>query len=363
MTIPSLVWTRQAAREALQRSESRQTWDQLNARRGDLPFLSARAVLAALAQFGNGNEVLVTGRVDGATAAMFVLVPDGKLRWSTFQPSQVPLGCWVAREDLPLEDLVASLLQRGLGLALVLSVTQVDPRVAPRPTDSPTLRTADYIDTAWLDVTGTFEDYWAARGKNLRQNLRKQRNKLQNDGVQAELVFHRLGQDMPEALRRYGALESAGWKAEGGTAIDADNAQGRFYLQLLTEAADAGEALIAEYRFNGATVAMNLCLLRHGVLVVLKTCYDESIRTLSPASLLREAELQTFFGQTEVRRLEYFGRVMEWHTKLTDQKRTIYHLTRFRWAWLRTLAERRQAASAATVAPEPGVVADAEASK
>jgi hypothetical protein len=98
---------------------------------------------------------------------------------------------------------------------------------------------------------------------------------------------------------------------------------------------------------GSTVVAMNLCLLRQGSLVVLKTCYDESIKTYSPASLLREAELQLFFKEGLIKRIEYFGRMMDWHSKLTDQKRTLHHLTIYRWPLLKKLSGRRQAKKSA----------------
>lgn len=94
---------------------------------------------------------------------------------------------------------------------------------------------------------------------------------------------------------------------------------------------------------------MNLCLSRQGVLVVLKTTYDESFPSLSPAFLLREAELQELFEQGQIHRLEYFGRLMDWHTKWTEHKRGIYHLTQYRWPFLKRLAQvRRRRADATT---------------
>jgi hypothetical protein len=204
-------------------------------------------------------------------------------------------------------------------------------------------------------LAGSFNDYWVARGKNLRQNMRKQRNKLAADGIETTLRVLTDPALIGPALGRYGALESAGWKAQQGTAIHPDNAQGRFYLALFQQAAARGEAVFYEYLFGEQTVAMNLCLLRHGQLIVLKTAYDESIKTLSPAFLLREEELQSFFAEGQIKRIEYFGKVMDWHTKLTEDKRCIYHYTQYRWPWLKRLAERRRAAGRSS---EPAAHAD-----
>ena len=33
---------------------------------------------------------------------------------------------------------------------------------------------------------------------------------------------------------------------------------------------------------------------------------------------------------------------MDWHTKLTDRKRGLYHLSQYRWSVLRRVAEWRQ---------------------
>ena len=147
---------------------------------------------------------------------------------------------------------------------------------------------------------------------------------------------------MAPAIARYGELESAGWKAQTGTAIHPDNQQGRYYRALLEKASLRGEALVTQYLFDDRVVAMNLCLEREGTLIVLKTTYDESIQTCSPAFLLRESELQQIHAEGRIKRVEYFGRVMDWHTKLTDRKRGLYHLSQYRWSVLRRVAEWRQ---------------------
>ncbi|MDP2323698.1 MAG: GNAT family N-acetyltransferase [Gammaproteobacteria bacterium] len=311
--------------------------------------MAAQAICAALRTLGTGKELLLIGSQGDEVVAMFMLVPQGKLRWHTFQPSQLPLGAWVAAAHLPLQELARSLLHGPLGLCLALSITQVDPHLAARMPDAADSQQDDDIDTGWIKFNGTFDEYWSARGKNLRQNMRKQRVKLAADGVKLTLQVLRDRADMAPAVARYGRMESAGWKAQHGTAIHPDNSQGRYYRELLEQASLNGEAVVYEYLFDDRVVAMNLCLTRKDVLIVLKTTYDESIQSLSPAFLLREAELQELFAEGKIRRLEYFGRLMDWHTKWTDYKRTLYHLTQYRWPLLKRLAlARRRRAEAAS---------------
>lgn len=336
------------------------TWDKLNAMRGNLPFLAADAIVTALNTLGAGTERLLVGHDGTNVVALFLLVNQGKFQWSTFQPSQIPLGAWVAEANLQLSDLARGLQRGPLGFCLGLSVTQVDPNMAPRSLDTPVCQSIDYIDTGWIDIEGTFDDYWAARGKNLRQNMRKQRVKLAAENTTLTMQVLRDAADMAAAIARYGTLESAGWKAQSGTAIHPDNAQGRFYRELLEHGCLRGEAVVYQYLFNERVVAMNLCLLRDGVLVVLKTTYDESIKAFSPAFLLREEELQEIFREGKIKRIEYFGKIMDWHTKLTNQKRTIYHQTTYRWPFIKKLAESRRKKVAASL-PEDTKDANTEA--
>ncbi|MET0518891.1 MAG: GNAT family N-acetyltransferase [Burkholderiaceae bacterium] len=359
--LPPLRWTRLPARRLAEDAALQAHWDRLNAARLDLPFLSARAVLAALDCLGSGREQLAIGRLGESVEAMFLLQPEGALRWRTFQPSQMPLGAWVAAPAWPLQALGSALMRDGLPACLVLSLTQIDPLASPRAPDDARQRHDDYIATAWIDVEGSFADYWEARGKNLRQNMRKQRNKLAADGVRTQMRVLREVADMAPALARYGVLECSGWKAEQGTAIHPDNEQGRFYRRLLEEAAAAGEARVYEYLFDEQTVAMNLCLLRAGQLIVLKTGYDAGIKSLSPAFMLREEELQSFFAEGQIRRIEYYGKVMDWHTKLTGNSRLLHHLTLYRWGWLKRLKRLKRPAALKAGAPAPAAAAAAGA--
>lgn len=336
----NITWKDWPAQRLQDDAGLRTQWDRLNTERGDLPFMGAHAWALALAVFGQGNERLLVGEVDAQCVAMLVLVDAGKLRWQTFQPSQMPLGAWVAQAGLTVDELARSVLQRGpMKLALSVSITQIDERFAARSADESDNRHDDYIDTAWVDVAGTFDDYWAARGKNLRQNMRKQRNKLETEGVHAEMRVFREAADMPAAIARYGALEGQGWKAQEGTAILPDNAQGRFYIGLLQSLAAQGEAEVYEYLFDGKPVALNLCVRRGETLTILKTTYDESIRAYSPAFLLNQDMLEALYAEHRITRLEYYGSLMEWHTRWTDNKRGIYHLTSFRNSMVKRMAE------------------------
>lgn len=348
-----LDWQRCAATTFLEDPRLRRDWDALNAATGAAPVLTSEFVAAALAHLASGAEQLLVARRGETAVAMAVMTPVSRLQWSTFQPSQLPLGAFVSAPDEDLTMLGSHAMRSVLRSALAVSFSQIDPRLATRGIDGPSMRHDDYVETAWVPIEGDFDSYWAARGKNLRQNLRKQRNRLAGEGTTFETRTWQASSDVVAALDRYGALESLGWKATQGTAIESGNVQGRFYRALLEAAAERGEALVHEYLLGGRTVAMNLSVVRGRTLVILKTTYDESVKPLSPAFLLHEDQLREFFASGAFDRVEYYGRVMEWHTRWTDHKRMLFHTTVYRWPLVRALAERRRRGQAPAKAPAP----------
>ena len=328
-------------------------WDTLVQARPGTPFLETAFLRPSLEAFGDGQELLCLCHTNQQLCAAAIVQRGPKGMWQTFQPSQLPLGAWVAREGVDLASTASALVARLPGLALGLGVTQLDARFQPRPEDRATLRTQDYIDTAWVDVDGSFDAYWEARGKNLRQNTRKQRNKLQTDGTNSRLECISTAADVPKAIADYGALESAGWKTADGTAIHPDNTQGKFYQKMLEDFCKLGRGRIYRYWFGDKVVAMDLCVCDNTTIVILKTTYDESYKQVSPSTLMRQDEFQQLFDEAKFKRIEFFGKVMEWHTRWTTTHRAIYHANVYRHALVLRLLTLRDAMRKKAAQPTP----------
>lgn len=306
-------------------------WDALEQRTSNLPFLESRFIGPLLEVFSAGDEKLALCRCDSELVAAAIVRKLGAGRWETFQPSQLPLGPLLVSPGLDLEELGATLLTALPGINVSLGLTQLDPLYLARPDSHGPIETLDYIDTAWVDITDSFDDYWNARGKNLRQNMRKQRNRLTKEGAETTLEILREATEIDQVIRDYGTLEAASWKADTGTAITADNDQGRFYAKMLKAFCDVGRGVAYRYRLNGQVVAVDLCIEAADMLVILKTTYDASDKSLSPAFLMREEQFAQLWTEGRTKRIEFYGKVMEWHTRWTDQARTLYHATLFRW--------------------------------
>ncbi|MGH8263267.1 MAG: GNAT family N-acetyltransferase [Steroidobacteraceae bacterium] len=323
-------------------------WDELVRQHGWPPFLQSRFVGAAAAAFLGGTHRFALATTEGRPVAAAILVRQDSFRWSTFQPSQLPMGAWVAARDCSTESLASSLVRRLPGPALLLALTQQDPAVSPRPAESAAVDTVDYISTAWIDRRGSFEEFWEARGKNLKQNLRKQRRKLESEsrrlGFEAAVTPERVA----AVLREFAAIESRGWKAQEGTAIAPDNAQGRFYADALARFAATGDALACALRIDDTPVAADLCVQDGSSIVILKTTYDEAYKSLSPGQLLHEETFRHLYERPDLARIEFYGRVMEWHTRWTEQARNQFHINVYRWPWVKRLSRLRRSEAAVT---------------
>ena len=325
-------------------------WDGVNREGADSPLLSTRFVAPLLAEFACGREILACCRIDGQCCAMLLLAPVGRSTWQTFQPSQAPLGACVHRKGIDWAGCLAALVKQLPGLVTLLGVTQQDPDIDPRPADAAGRRTLDYIRTARITVAGSFDDYWEKRGKNLRQNLKKQRNRLARDGIATRLQISTATEDMAQAVSDFGHLESTGWKGDSGTAVHADDAQGRFYRAMLENFCRGGAGRIFRYWYDLQLVAMDLCIEGNDSIIILKTAYDEKVvgGTTSPALLMRQEETALLFGEGHLRRIEFYGKVLEWHTRWSDEVRIMYHLNVYRWPMilrLHDLLHRKGAAS------------------
>ena len=334
-------------------AEHAAAWDALQAATTNTPFLESGFLRPLLQQFGSGREMLALHRsgTAGELDAAAIVRPTGRGMWETFQPSQLPLGPWLAAPGVGLETRLRSLITALPGLALGLGATQLDPRLQPRPEDSAALRCLDYIQTSFIDISGSFDTYWEARGKNLRQNTRKQRNKLQADGTLISLDCVTDPTQVASALADYGALESAGWKAGTGTSIHPDNAQGRFYRAMLEDFCARGHGRIYRMRFGDKVVSMDLFIDNGPLVVILKTAYDETYRTVSPSTLMRHDEFNAWWDEGRFQRIEFYGKTMEWHTRWTTDERGLYHATAYRWPWLRGVHEQISKRRAAAVPP------------
>jgi CelD/BcsL family acetyltransferase involved in cellulose biosynthesis len=330
-------------RDSTQFMQIAAAWDELVAAHQSPAIMESRFVEAALQELLHGEHRLALAFDAGRLVAAGIFVRVGWGRWSSFQPSQLPLGAWLMTPTLDWQLALGSLCRALPGLAVMISITQQDPLMHPRPANSRRLSTLDYIDTAWVEIQGSFDGFWEARGRNLKQNLRKQRRKIENEGHALAVELATDPQRVAAVFAEFSALESQGWKSKAGTAVTVEGEQGRFYTRALANFSHCGRALCIALRLDGTPIAVDLCVRTSSSTVILKTTYDEERRALSPGQLLHEEAFRHFFTLPGLTRVEFFGRVMEWHTRWTELSRTLYHVNFYRWGALQSFHQSLRA--------------------
>jgi GNAT acetyltransferase-like protein len=333
-----MTWIFQPASTSFE--QHRSAWDRINHARSNHILLDSGFVSSLLRHF-SVEPVLLGISNDAHDSGMALLTSRGLGRWETFQPSQAPIGFLLFREPDSSGTKLNQMLRKLPGYALELSVLQQDPDYSSIPLEhsGPGLERLDYIQTARITMNGSFEEYWKQRGSNLRHNLARRRRRMAEKSYTADLIARRSPEEVQEAIREYGRLESTGWKSKDGTAVGEDNAQGRFYREVFEYFCARSEGVIYQYVVNGQVVASDLCLLRGEMMVVLKTAYDETMNEFSPALMMREDIMKQLFADSRTRVVEFYGRVMDWHRRWTDEIRTLYHVNCLRHRWIASLKQ------------------------
>lgn len=312
------------------------TWDTLNHETFRSPVLCSDFVIPLISEFSSGNEVVALLSDERFPVAIGIFRKTNFCSWETFQPSQAPLGLWLCCPTVDLNSAIYDLADCLEGKVLLLGIMQQDPELFARPADR-NFECLDYIQTARITVQGSFDDYWSKRGKNLRHNMNRQRKRLAKEGIIPELEMVDAVNEVQESINLFGQFESRGWKSDTGTAVSINNAQGRFYQSVLERMCEKSSARIYKYYYGQDIVCIDLCIHLFGTLIILKTTYDESIKTSSPAFLMRQETFQSIFEQREFDRIEFYGRLMDWHTKWSDEVRTMFHLNWYKYKSLEQL--------------------------
>jgi CelD/BcsL family acetyltransferase involved in cellulose biosynthesis len=144
-----------------------------------------------------------------------------------------------------------------------------------------------------VDTVGAFDDYRRAMGSRWRELERRRRKMHREHDVRYELI--RSPDDLERELDRGLGVEASGWKGAAGTAIVSSADTHAFYRAVARGFHRTGRLRLSELWLDGRVVAFDLALLHRGRLHLLKTGYDESVRSLSPGLALRRAVIERCF--------------------------------------------------------------------
>lgn len=332
-------------------------WDRLNDTHLQThPLLSARWARNLVVAFGPASLRFASLiGPDGETRAAAIVHPTGVGRWRVYCPSQAPVALMVF--DRTTADGVQHLqgLLRALpGAGLVLDLPYQDsPYAWLDAREHPCVHRIDLGTTIRIVSPEGLEKYWAARPKELRDNVRRRQRRASEEGVQFRLVAITDPELIGAAVDRYGELESSGWKGKEGTALHPTNAQGRFYREVMQQYAATGDACMYELWAGEERLAASRIVVRGpSMYVILKTTFDEALRNFAPGHVQLHEMLRTMLADPE-------GRVVELYTKATrdwllwaSETRSIEDVSVYRGKLVAKVAAfRRPAGNAAHASP------------
>lgn len=306
-------------------------WDTINQNSIKQPILDSAFVSVCLDVFAVGEEVIALCEDASGPLAIGIFHKVGFGRYSTFQPSQAPLGLFMAKNNQFSTKQLEGLISALPGFVVLIDFLQQDSEFINYD-NSANIIQSPYITTAKLAVADDFDVFFSSLGKNMRQNYNKVINRCAKQGIELRAQCLSSIEDVHQAIRLFGQFESSGWKGQGGTAVNINNDQGRFYLQLLQHYAQLNRAEIWLYQVDQQTVAIDLCIKSADVLIILKTAYNEEFKKISPALQLKFEIFKHHAednGAGRLKSIEFFGKAMEWHKRFNSNLRPIVHLSFF----------------------------------
>jgi CelD/BcsL family acetyltransferase involved in cellulose biosynthesis len=120
------------------------------------------------------------------------------------------------------------------------------------------LRATDDTPCSRIPLTGTFEEFWSTRGKDLRRNVRRYGMRAAENGA---VQFEAVGRADSSLLHSLIDLHAARWQAQGQPGMIALNRAAEFLCDVSRKFSDLGMLRVFVVRFRGRPSAVSLGFL------------------------------------------------------------------------------------------------------
>ena len=298
-------------------------WDELADRAGAAPFARPGWLRPWAEAAGVHLEALTAWR--GPRLAGVIPVVARQRRLFTPADWHTPWLEAVAEDDAARRSLAAALAQERRTRVTVDFVLAGEPTA---DSAAAALAGAGYrlyprtrLESPYVTPEGTWEGYLAGLSTHRRSELRRRTRRLEAAG-EATREVHLGGERLPALLEEAFAVEAAGWKGSGGTAILSDPAIATFYRRVTAWAAERGWLRLAFLRLDGRPLAFDLSLEAAGRHYLLKTGYDPAFTSLSPGLLLRLHMLERAF-RIGLQSYEFCGAAEPWKLEWAREARPV----------------------------------------
>jgi Acetyltransferase (GNAT) domain len=259
-------------------------WDRLAASQR-IPFARHGWHEAWWGAFSGGRQLSICAVWRGDELAAVFPLSRGERRGrlesmsNTHSPIFTPFGV----DSAAVETAVAAAIEgREVALSGLPEEGQIYRRLVERePLALPgTRRTSPLVPT-----DGDPCAYRALMRPRWREIERRRRKLLREHAVEVYPIVDPA--DVPGGLDRGLDLEARGWKGRQGTAILCSSATEGFYRRIAENFAELGDLRLSALIVDGRLAAFDLAILHDRRYWLLKTTFEEDLRSLSPGLALR----------------------------------------------------------------------------
>ena len=234
------------------------------------------------------------------------------------------------------------------GLRLIWDALQAAPgwdrlRLRDLPEGAPEWQLRDWAEKAghpcglwvslrspYLPLPKTYEEVEKALDGKFRQNLRRRRRRLAEQGeVRYQLVDGKDAGALDTALADLFEIEAGGWKGKDGTAIAQRPELVGFYTQIARDAAKRGALALGRLTLAGRPIAAHLSIVHGKRHSLIKIGYDESLHEHSPGQQMVAEAIRDSCARGLVE-FDFLGPCMQWKLDWESRLRTHRWLTIFR---------------------------------
>ena len=313
----------------------------------DHPFLEARYVNPLLKYFNNENIVLAEYTESNEIVCAFVFIYESTYAASAYTDVVSQLSLSYIDPSLS-QDKIKTILQtlfKSLPQSkLVVNVEMQDPDMID-PQCYGELKTSVlevFAHNTSIPADIAFDDYWAERSKSIRKGTARLIRSIEREGMNLDYSVVTKMEELDEAFDEYCRLESTGWKAKNGTAMSPESTQAKFYKDVVSGFMIKGQAKIHQLKFDGNVVASLMTIENDKMVIVIKTAYDENFSKFSPGRVIDYYMLKEVLGAGSEKSIENYTNASEQDQKWYPRVRKMYHVTIYRYAWLKWLISFKQ---------------------
>lgn len=171
------------------------------------------------------------------------------------------------------------------------------------------VRSAD--GTPWLPLEGDWEQFEARLPPRRRATLRRAERRCGDLGRVASRLLAPQPRQVNELLKRFAAVEAAGWKGRSRTALVHNQGLWSFFDQYAHAAAARGRLRVGFLEVDDHPIAAQLGVEFARRYWTLKVGYDERWARCSPGLLLMHAVIRDAFARG-LEAVEFLGRFEPW---------------------------------------------------